>query len=231
MDMSYQMNNAFGKVVAMIMQQYPTLTPAEAQQQAMTQFSQMGIDLSKGASDRYNAKAKFGLPQSLAAGMMFAPSKKVRLALDGEWINWKNAFDQMDITLTKGSNVNINKMIGTNGTIAIPFPMNWKNTVVVRTGIEYDAWKKVSLRAGYAYGSNPVPASTLFPVFPAIVTDHITAGISVKVTKAININAGYEGAVMKKQKATANSMVANEYNSSTSGLKNNIFHFSVSWRM
>jgi long-chain fatty acid transport protein len=229
MDMTYQMNNAFGKVVTMIMQQYPDMTPAEAQQQAMAQFSQMGIDLSKGASDQYNAQAKFGLPQSLAAGFSFSPTKKLRLALDGEWINWKNAFDQMDISLTDGSNTNINKMIGTSGSIAMAFPLYWKNTVVIRTGIEYDVCKKATVRGGYVYGSNPVPSTTVFPVFPAIVKDHFTAGLSVKISKAFVVNGAYEYSVENKQRASSDSYIGDEYNNSTSGLKNNIFHASISW--
>lgn len=229
MDMTYQMNDAFGKVVAMIMQQYPTTTPQEAQQQAMNQFSQMGIDLSKGVSDQYDARAKFGLPQSLAAGLLFSPTKKLRIAIDGEWINWKKAFDQMDISLTNGTNPNISKMLGTEGSIAMPFPMYWKNTIVVRTGVEYDVYNRVTLRTGYAYGSNPVPPTTIFPVFPAIVTDHFTAGISVKLSKTFALNGAYEYAFCKKEKAVSGSDIADEYNNSTSGLENKIFHASVSW--
>jgi long-subunit fatty acid transport protein len=229
MDMTYQMNDAFGKVVGMIMQQYPTMTPQEAQQQAMSQFSQMGIDLSKGASDNYDAQAKFGLPQSVAAGIFFSPTKKLRIAVDGEWINWKKAFDQMDISLTNGTNPNISKMVGTQGSIAMAFPMYWKNTMVLRTGVEYDVCKRVTLRTGYAYGSNPVPPTTIFPVFPAIVTDHFTAGFSVKLSKAFVVNGAYEYAFENKEKATSKSYIASEYNNSVSGLENKIFHLSISW--
>ncbi len=229
MDMTYQMNNAFGKVVGMIMQQYPDMNPQQAQQQAMTMFANMGIDLSKGVKDRYDAQAGFGLPQSLAAGLFFAPVKKLRLSLDAEWINWKKAFDQMDITLTNGSNPNISKMLGTAGTISMAFPMHWKNTVVIRTGVEGDVAPDFTLRAGYVYGSNPVPASTVFPVFPAVVKHHLTAGTSVKVAKNLVINAAYEYAFRNNQRAGAISEVGNQYNNSLSGLENSIFHVSVSW--
>jgi long-subunit fatty acid transport protein len=229
MDMTYQMNDAFAKVTGGIMQQNPEMTPGEAQQLAMQMFSQMGIDLTKGAKDVYDAKAKFGLPQSIAAGLSFAPGKKIRLSLDGEWINWKNAFDQMDISLSGGTNPNIDRMMGTKGTIAMPFPMYWKNTVVIRTGAEYDLSKIFTLRGGYVYGSNPVPESTVFPVFPAVVVHHVTAGASVHLSKAFVLNAAYEHAFRNDVNASANSYVGNEYNNSISGLENSIFHASVSW--
>lgn len=229
MDMTYQVNNAFAKVVNGIMQQYPETSQQQAQQMAMQMFGQLGIDLSKGAKDVYNAKAKFGLPQSVAAGLFYAPVKKVRLALDAEWINWKNAFDKMDITLSGGTNANISRMMGREGTIAMAFPMYWKNTIVVRTGIEGDVAKGLTLRGGYAYGSNPVPSTTIFPVFPAVVKHHITAGASVKLSSAFTVNAAYEYAFRNSVTAAADSYVADEYNNSVSGLKNRIFHASISW--
>jgi len=228
-DMTYQMNDAYGKVVSMVMQQNPGMTVDEAQKQAMNLFNQMGIDLTKGASDKYDAEAKFGLPQSVSAGVSFSPNKTFRFALDGEWVNWKNAFDQMDISLTNGTNPNINKMLGSEGSMAMPFPMYWKNTVIIRSGIEYDPFDKLTVRAGYVYGSNPIPSTTLFPLFPAIVTDHFTAGLSVKATKSLIVNAAYEYAFQKEQKAAAESYIANEYDNSTSGLENQIFHLSISW--
>jgi len=229
MDMSYQMNNAMGKVMAGIMQQYPGTTQQQAQQMAMGMFTQMGIDLTKGVADKYDATAKFGLPQSVAAGLFFAPAKKLRLALDAEWINWAKAFDKMDISLTNGTNVNISTMMGTNGSIAMAFPMLWKNTVVIRTGAEYDVVSKVVIRGGYVYGSNPVPATTVFPVFPAVVKHHITLGGSYKMSKSLVLNAAYEHAFNNDVTAAAKSYVAGEYNNSISSLSNNIFHMSVSW--
>jgi hypothetical protein len=43
------------------------------------------------------------------------------------------------------------------------------------------------------------------------------------------VNGAYEYAFEKKEKASANSYIANEYDNSTSGLENQIFHLSVSW--
>jgi long-chain fatty acid transport protein len=229
MDMTYQMNDAFGKVVAGIMQQYPGTTPTQAQQMAMDMFSNLGIDLTKGATDKYDARAKFGLPQSLAAGMSFSAKKKLRLGIDVEWINWKKAFDQMDISLSNGSNPNINRMLGVNGSFAMAFPMKWDNTMVIRTGGEYDLNKKITLRAGYVYGNNPVPPSTVFPVFPAIVKHHITLGGSMKLSDQFLLNLGYEYAFNNNLKATANSYAGKQFNNSTSSLQNSIYHVSVSW--
>lgn len=228
MDMTAQMNNAFAKVVAGIMQQNPSYTQQQAQQAAMNQFSQMGIDLTKGAADSYNASATLGLPQSLAAGFSFTAAKKLRLSMDAEWVNWANAFDVMNISLSGGTNANINRMLGTNGTIAMPFPLNWKNTVIIRTGAEYTASKKIILRCGYAYGNNPVPETTVFPVFPAVVVHHVSLGGSFKLSKKFFLNAAYEHAFRNDVTASQNSLIGIQFNNSKSGLSNNIYHVSLS---
>ncbi len=229
MDMTYQMNDAFAKVIAGIMQQDPSITSEEAQGMAMNQFAQLGIDLTKGATDNYDAAAEFGLPQSVSTGLFFAASGKIRLAVDAEWINWKNAFDKMDISLTNGTNQNISRITGANGNLEMAFPLNWKNTIVIRTGGEFDITKKITLRGGYVYGSNPVPESTIFPVFPAIVKHHVTLGSTVKLSRSLNINLAYEYAFRNSETCNGKSLIANEYNNSTSSLKNNIFHASLSW--
>ncbi|HET9826687.1 MAG TPA: outer membrane protein transport protein [Chitinophagaceae bacterium] len=229
MDMSYQLNDAFAKVVAGIMQQQPNLSPDQAQAAAIAQFAQLGIDLSKGVTDHYSASAKFGLPQSLSVGIFFASSKKIRLGLDAEWITWKNAFDQMDISLANGTNSNINRMTASEGNIKMAFPLKWKNSIVVRTGGELDISRALTLRTGYAFGSNPVAGSTIFPVFPAIVEHHATIGGSLKVSHACIINAAYEHAFRNSETSDPKNLIGNEYNNSTSSIANDIFHLSLSW--
>lgn len=231
MDMSAQMNDAFGKVVAGILQQNPSMSFQDAQTAAMGAFAQMGIDLSKGAVATYSLDNEFGLPGSLAVGISVKPGQHLRLGLDMEWIQWKKAFDQMDMNLSGGANTNINTMMGNTGSFAMYFPLEWKNTVVIRTGAEFDLNKKWMGRLGYAYGSNPVPSATVFPVFPAIVKHHAMAGLSVQASKKIGLNFAYEHAFKSELKATNPSKIAEEFSGSTSGLKTDIFHVSLSWKL
>ncbi|MGZ3822330.1 MAG: OmpP1/FadL family transporter, partial [Mucilaginibacter sp.] len=77
LDLSYQFNDAFGRVVTGIIQQNPKTTPAQAQQQAAQQFTQLGVDVTKGVKDSYSAAAKLKLPQSIAGGFSYAASKKI----------------------------------------------------------------------------------------------------------------------------------------------------------
>ena len=106
--------------------------------------------------------------------------------------------------------------------------MQWKDSYAFRVGGEYILTKLLTLSAGYAYGSNPVPESTIFPVFPAIVENHLMVGITYRLFDLFALNASYELALNKKLDAASKSLIAQEYNSSASQLGENIFHFAMS---
>jgi long-chain fatty acid transport protein len=231
MDMTAQLNNAFGKAVLGYMTQNPSATPAQAQAAIMGQFGGMGIDLTKGAVADYDLQAKLKLPQSIGLGMSYAAAKDLRVAFEVEWVNWKNGFDVMSLSLAGGGNPNINKMMGNAGNFSIDFPMIWKDSYCVRVGGEYDVNPSLTLRAGYAYGSNPVPETTIFPVFPAIVENHITLGGSYAIARPFVVHLAYELALNNKVTASSQSMIAQEYNNSVSQLSESIFHVSVSWML
>ena len=228
MDMTAQLNNAFGRGVQGYMAQNPSATAQQAQQAVMAQFAGLGIDLSKGAVAQYDLQTKLTFPQSIGAGVAFKPSESVRLSVDVEWVNWSKAFDKMTINLSNGNNSNINRMLGNSGTFSLDFPMQWKDSYAFRVGGEYILTKLLTLSAGYAYGSNPVPESTIFPVFPAIVENHLMVGITYRLFDLFALNASYELALNKKLDAASKSLIAQEYNSSASQLGENIFHFAMS---
>jgi len=231
MDMTAQLNDAFGKAVQGYMAANPSATQAQAQQAIATQFGQMGIDLSKGVVANYDLQTSLKLPQSIGVGASYAATDQLRFAMDVEWVNWSSAFDKMGISLSNGSNTNINTMLGNSGSFSLDFPMNWQDAVNVRLGAEYTVVPAVVVRAGYAYGKNPVPQSTVFPVFPAIVENHVMVGASWNITSIIGLHVAYELALNNKETASTPSTVAQEYNGSVSQLLENIFHASLSWSL
>ena len=231
MDMTAQMNDAFGRAMQGYMAANPTVSQAQAQAAVMAQFTGMGIDLTKGVAASYDLDVKLKLPQSIGAGLSFKVAPQFRISAEAEWINWSTAFDNMTLSMSNGNNANINRMLGNAGTFEILFPMKWKDSYNVRVGGEFDLSKVFTVRAGYSYGSNPVPQETIFPVFPAIVENHLMAGASVAVSGPLSIHVAYELALNKTQTAAAASTIAQEYNGSTSQLGENLFHISLSWML
>lgn len=230
MDMTYQMNDAFGRVVAGYMNNYPGITQQQAMDSAMNAFSQMGINLSLGAKDSYELENKLSMPQQITFGFSFSPNKKLRLGIDFEWLNWKKAFEKMELNMKGGQNANINRMMGHNGDFSLTFPLDWKDSYIIHAGGEYEISKMFTFRLGYAFGTNPVPEETVFPVFPAIVENHITAGGTLSFSPKFSVNFAYEMAINKELTASDKSKIAEEYNNSKSSLQTMLFHLSVTWK-
>jgi long-chain fatty acid transport protein len=191
-------------------------------------FAALGIDMNKTMKSDYDLEVEMKLPQTIGFGMSLKPSDNVKLGFDFEWINWSKAFDKMTIKLSNGQSENINKMMGGN-TIDVDFPLNWNDAVVLKVGGEYYPVNELALRLGYVYGSNPVPASTIFPVFPAIVDHRITLGAGYKFTENVTCNFAYEAAFNKKLGGSTPHSVASEYAGSTSELMTTLLHFSFEW--
>ena len=232
MDMSKQFEDAMGRAVMGFYSQPGTHgAPLDtAIKYIGMNFAAMGIDLSKGMYAEYDLEVGMKLPQSIGFGLSYVPSSTVRLGLDFEWINWSSAFDKMTIKLTNGTNSNINKMMGSTD-INIDFPLNWKDAILLKVGGEFDVAKQVTLRLGYAYGSNPIPESTVFPVFPAIVENHLTFGGSYKFSDKFSLSLAFETALNKSLTATNPSLVQSEFNNSTSELSTILAHLSFKWNL
>ncbi len=231
MDMTGQFQDAMGRAVQGYMMQNPTATMEEAQQAVMQMFGQLGIDPTLGFAATYDVETTFGMPQTIGAGMKYEVSDEIRIGLDVDYVFWSSAFDEMEISLTNGSNANINRMMG-GSTVETTFPMNWEDTFIAKLGFEYDASTALLLRAGYAYGSNPVPDETAFPVFPAILEHHLMLGGSVFVPATpLAIHLAFEYGLNNEQTGATPHLVAQEYAGSTSELSTMLFHIAFTWSL
>lgn len=232
MDMSKQFEDAMGRAIMGLYQnpQMKGVPLNTAMGYVAANFGQMGIDLTKGVAAEYSLDVNMKLPMSIGYGMSYQACSKFKLALDLEWLNWANAFDKMELKLSNGTNANINKMIG-GSSFNMDFPLKWKNTVIIKGGGELSLTKQFTMRLGYAYGSNPVPQGTIFPVFPAIVENHITLGGSYKMSNNVTLSAAIESALNKKETATSPSEIQTEFAGSTSQLGTILGHLSLTWNL
>jgi len=106
------------------------------------------------------------------AGLGFAwrPSSPWVVALDVKRYFWDSAIDTVRVKAKDPS------VQGAPSTLELPFVFNWKDQWVYALGADYRLSDRLTLRAGYNHGTNPVPSSTLTPLFPATTERHLTAG-------------------------------------------------------
>jgi long-subunit fatty acid transport protein len=127
----------------------------------------------------YSAGVQNVLPQSVLAGMNWRVDGGWIFAVQADWINWKDAFASLPVSLTNGNNADINGLLGSSA-IFDRVPLNWKDQYSFHGGVERLLTEAISLRAGYAHFNNPIPASTLSPLTAAIMTNQVSAGIGYR---------------------------------------------------
>ena len=233
LDMSAQFQDAFKRAVGNYLITHPSATPAYAQAYVQAQFTALGIDMTKGYAAQYNITNDFEVPMSVGFGCMYAPEKNFRLGFDIEWINWSSSAKSMKLTMTGGQNPNINLLLGQGGAnqsaLVVDFPLNWKDAILVKFGGEYDVNKNFTLRAGYSYGNNPIPTSTVVPIIPAVLEHHISAGTTFNLTERAQINLAIEYGLKTTENSDNSNSVATEYNGSSTSLQNLLGHISVTY--
>lgn len=163
--------------------------------------------------DNNNEALKLEQPQQVVLGLAYdiIPSKLL-MEVDGKWLNWANADGYKDF--------------------------DWKDQWVAAVGVQAKPMDWLAVRLGYNYGNNPVKMhngftftnglaptttnlqGTQIPTaqfegfrivgFPAIVEQHITAGLGVNITKKVSVNAGYTHAFKKSIQEISQNFFGNQ---------------------
>lgn len=114
----------------------------------------------------------FTWPEQFGVGAQIRPADRFMLALDARLYRWSPAMSRINV---KGVNPDVTTPITAP---VMPFVFDWKNQWVYIAGMEYRATPALTLRGGFNFGADPVPNSTLNPLFPAITEKHATLGFS-----------------------------------------------------
>jgi long-subunit fatty acid transport protein len=153
----------------------PTFIPShgDVNGSASALFAALGVGANP--TFHYGAEVDNHLPQTATAGLRWQQSRRVRLAFEGGWSDWGNAFENLPVKLKDGSNAVINSVAG-SAAIRDEIPLHWKDQGTFRGGIEVPV-KQWTARAGYSFLSNPVPSSTITPLTAAILSNGLSTGL------------------------------------------------------
>jgi long-subunit fatty acid transport protein len=147
-------------------------THGDASGTASTLFNALGI--SADPTFAYQVHVLNKLPQAFDAGLTWHTRRMVWQA-EGDFVVWGQAFQQLPIALTQGTNATINSVVGSNAANDA-VPLHWNNQTALHVGFEAPAGEAWTVRAGYSFMTNPVPASTLLPMTAAILQHTLGAG-------------------------------------------------------
>lgn len=125
----------------------------------------------------------FDVPASYGAGIAFKASAQLTLAADVKHIQYSDvqSVGNSLAPLFQGT------PFGADGAPGF----GWRDITVGKFGAVYQANDRLTLRAGYSIGGNPVPQSeTLLNILaPGVVTEHYTAGATIKSSRNLEVTA------------------------------------------
>lgn len=161
----------------------------------------------------YSALVHNTLPQSALFGINWKVDGKWTVSAQSNWVNWHDAFASLPVSLTDGNNADINGVLGTNS-IFDRVPVEWKDQLSFRGGVERTVKENFSIRGGYAHSNSPVPASTLSPLTAAIMTHQVSTGLGYRYAKWV-FDLGYAFDPTAEQSVGQSRLLSGEYSNST----------------
>jgi long-chain fatty acid transport protein len=132
----------------------------------------------------FAGRGNFDVPASWGFGLSVKPTDKLAIGADYKRIEYSgvqsvgNPIGQLFAGIPFGAD---------NGP-----GFGWRDIDVIKFGAVYKADDTLTLRAGYGRSDNPVPASETFlnMLAPGVVTDHFTAGATLRVKEGLELT-GY----------------------------------------
>lgn len=124
----------------------------------------------------YHAQVKVVFPQSALVSAVWQANHVLRFSIQSDWTDWNRAFNELPVTLTNGTNRDINSFLGSRG-IKDAVPLDWKDQFTFRGAVERTLGESFSVSGGLLHGDNPVPNSTLSPLTAAIMQNGLTTGL------------------------------------------------------
>ena len=134
----------------------------------------------------------FDIPANWNLGVAFKATPAVTIAVDYQHIQYadvksvaNSAVASFPAAVVAGSPFQLGNSEGLG--------FGWSNIDVVKLGVEYKYNDKLTLRAGFNKGGNPVKSGeqTFNILAPGVVTDHYTLGMTYGVTKDSELTVAY----------------------------------------
>ena len=150
-----------------------------------------------GEFDKYKGlfaeQGDFDIPSNYAIGAAFQATPEMTIALDVEWIKYSE--------IKSIANPLSNLTVSGNPLGADDGPgFGWEDMTVYKLGLSYDYSDDLTLRAGWNYGSQPIPASETFfnLLAPGVVEHHLTLGATWTLENGGELSVSYMHAFEKK---------------------------------
>ena len=186
-------------------------TDGNASGNANVQLRNLGLGAARPTFD-YDAQVTNHFPQQVSAGVAWTGFPRWTLGAQLDWIDWSDAFDTLPVRLTHGNNAAFNQVVGSSR-LSDDTPLRWRDQYVGRFGVERTFGDHWSVRAGYAYGNNPVPPGTLTPLTASITEHLLTVGAGYRAGR-YRLDAAVQWHLPATGRVHQSDLAAGEYSNS-----------------
>lgn len=184
-------------------------TTGRAFADARRQLENLGVT-GVNTTGTFDAEVTNTFPQILSAGAAWQVTPRLNLLAQVDWINWASSFDTLEVRLRNVDNPLYRQLMAGKSNLDDDVRLDWRNQWVARFGLEYRVTETWTLRAGYRYGQNPVPAETLTPTNAATNEHLLTAGIGYH-TGPLRIDLAYQWGLPQHEHVEHSRLVGGEY--------------------
>lgn len=129
----------------------------------------------------------FQWPETFGFGLAYQANDRLMIAADYKRINWADVMKSFRMKFTT-ANDPTGGLVASGSVMNMTFYQNWDDQDVLQIGAQYKYSDALTLRAGGNFSSNPVPKSTVTPLFPAIIEKNYTAGFGYGFDKMSSID-------------------------------------------
>ncbi|WP_299689749.1 outer membrane protein transport protein [Hydrocarboniphaga sp.] len=112
------------------------------------------------------------LAQEAGIGVAYRPNPAWLLSTEINWVDWSSAMRASTLMLSKPDNADVPQ------DLSLTSRLDWHDQYVFAIGAEYRWSPSTSLRFGYNYGRNPIPAQTLNPALAVTANRTFAVGFS-----------------------------------------------------
>lgn len=144
-------------------------------------------------------QGKLDIPSNYAVGIAIKASPKTVVAFDIEKIKYTDSKSTSNPLGMQSDGTLANKLGGNAGA-----GFGWTDMTVYKIGVSHQINDKLTVRAGWNHGKQPIPAKETFfnLLAPATVEDHLTLGATWNYSKDTEMSATYVHAFTKEVKGS-----------------------------
>ncbi len=175
----------------------------------------------------YDVEADLVWPQNVAVGVTQKVTEALRVSAELKWFDWSSAFDQLTFKLSHGYNPTYDAVA--TATPQDTLQLQWDDSYSLAVGLDYDITKNDTVRAGYVYTQNPIPADTQTQLIPAVMSHQVHVGYGHN-WQNLSLNCAYAYAFGSQDAQTSKILPATEYDNNQIDINVQVLSIGAQYR-